>query len=188
MTDHEVTALTMSDAKRHRTPAFAAARGGCRHAGRSRAVCDAARFLRAAEAARDVARRLHGAGRHGDGAGHVSIRSSASPRCSPSRSAPAPPAPQHVVRRRYRRADDPHRQAPDPGGRVPPRRGARLRADPRRSSRCWCSASSSTVLAAALLAFTIFFYAVVYSMWLKRWTPQNIVIGGAAGAFPPMIG
>ena len=43
-------------------------------------------------------------------------------------------------------------------------------------------------LAAAFLAFTIFFYAVVYTMWLKRWTPQNIVIGGAAGAFPPMIG
>jgi len=42
-------------------------------------------------------------------------------------------------------------------------------------------------LAAALLAFTIFFYAVVYTMWLKRSTPQNIVIGGAAGAFPPMI-
>ena len=44
------------------------------------------------------------------------------------------------------------------------------------------------LLAAALLAFTIFFYAVVYTMWLKRSTPQNIVIGGAAGAFPPMIG
>jgi protoheme IX farnesyltransferase len=44
------------------------------------------------------------------------------------------------------------------------------------------------LLAAALLAFTIFFYAVIYSMWLKRSTPQNIVIGGAAGAFPPMIG
>jgi protoheme IX farnesyltransferase len=43
-------------------------------------------------------------------------------------------------------------------------------------------------LAAGLLAFTIFFYAVIYSMWLKRSTPQNIVIGGAAGAFPPMIG
>ncbi len=43
-------------------------------------------------------------------------------------------------------------------------------------------------LAAGLLAFTIFFYATVYSMWLKRATPQNIVIGGAAGAFPPMIG
>ncbi len=43
-------------------------------------------------------------------------------------------------------------------------------------------------VAAGLLAFTIFFYAVVYSMWLKRSTAQNIVIGGAAGAFPPMIG
>jgi protoheme IX farnesyltransferase len=42
--------------------------------------------------------------------------------------------------------------------------------------------------AAGLLAFTIFFYAVVYTMWLKRSTPQNIVIGGAAGAFPPMLG
>ncbi|MGN6462643.1 MAG: heme o synthase [Pseudolabrys sp.] len=44
------------------------------------------------------------------------------------------------------------------------------------------------IAAAALLAFTIFFYAVVYTVWLKRLTPQNIVIGGAAGAFPPMIG
>jgi heme o synthase len=44
------------------------------------------------------------------------------------------------------------------------------------------------LVAAALLAFTIFFYIVIYTMWLKRWTPQNIVIGGAAGAFPPMIG
>jgi heme o synthase len=42
--------------------------------------------------------------------------------------------------------------------------------------------------AAALLAFTIFFYAVIYSVWLKRATPHNIVIGGAAGAFPPVIG
>ena len=42
--------------------------------------------------------------------------------------------------------------------------------------------------AGAFLAFTIFFYVVVYTMWLKRSTPQNIVIGGAAGAFPPMIG
>lgn len=42
--------------------------------------------------------------------------------------------------------------------------------------------------AAGFLAFTIFFYVVIYTMWLKRSTPQNIVIGGAAGAFPPMIG
>jgi heme o synthase len=43
-------------------------------------------------------------------------------------------------------------------------------------------------LAAALLAFTIFFYVVIYTMWLKRSTPLNIVIGGAAGALPPMVG
>ena len=47
---------------------------------------------------------------------------------------------------------------------------------------------ATNLVAAGLLAFTIFFYAVVYSVWLKRSTPQNIVIGGAAGAFPPMIG
>ncbi len=57
------------------------------------------------------------------------------------------------------------------------------------------SVASVTVLAlavnwlsAGLLAFTIFFYAVIYTMWLKRWTSQNIVIGGAAGALPPVIG
>ncbi|WP_336276440.1 heme o synthase [Bartonella sp. CB178] len=43
-------------------------------------------------------------------------------------------------------------------------------------------------IAAFILAFTIFFYVVIYTIWLKRATPQNIVIGGAAGAFPPMIG
>ncbi len=70
-----------------------------------------------------------------------------------------------------------------------------------RSSRArrWASASrcrafgddagaGRELVRGGLLAFTIFFYAVVYTMWLKRWTPQNIVIGGAAGAFPPMIG
>ncbi|MBV8697414.1 MAG: protoheme IX farnesyltransferase, partial [Bradyrhizobium sp.] len=41
--------------------------------------------------------------------------------------------------------------------------------------------------AGALLAFTIFFYVVIYTMWLKRWTAQNIVIGGAAGALPPIV-
>jgi heme o synthase len=47
---------------------------------------------------------------------------------------------------------------------------------------------ASNWVAGAFLAFTIFFYVVVYTVWLKRLTPQNIVIGGAAGAFPPMIG
>ncbi len=49
-------------------------------------------------------------------------------------------------------------------------------------------ALSSNYLAAGLLAFTIFFYVAIYSMWLKRSTPQNIVIGGAAGALPPVVG
>jgi heme o synthase len=44
------------------------------------------------------------------------------------------------------------------------------------------------LVSAALLAFTILFYVVIYTMWLKRSTPQNIVIGGAAGALPPIIG
>lgn len=47
---------------------------------------------------------------------------------------------------------------------------------------------ATNFLTAAILAFSIFFYSVVYTMWLKRSTPQNIVIGGAAGAFPPLIG
>ena len=49
-------------------------------------------------------------------------------------------------------------------------------------------ALAANYLAAGLLAFTIFFYVVIYSMWLKRTTPQNIVIGGAAGALPPVVG
>jgi|ERR1700722_4894020 len=47
---------------------------------------------------------------------------------------------------------------------------------------------ATNVAAAGLLAFTIFFYVVVYTQWLKRFTPQNIVIGGAAGALPPVVG
>ena len=47
---------------------------------------------------------------------------------------------------------------------------------------------SANLVAGALLAFTIFFYAVVYTVWLKRSTAQNIVIGGAAGALPPVVG
>jgi protoheme IX farnesyltransferase len=49
-------------------------------------------------------------------------------------------------------------------------------------------ALAANLEAAALLAFAIFFYVAVYTMWLKRSTPQNIVIGGAAGALPPVIG
>ncbi|HJQ58439.1 MAG TPA: heme o synthase [Vineibacter sp.] len=49
-------------------------------------------------------------------------------------------------------------------------------------------AVATNAVAAGLLALTIAFYVFVYTIWLKRRTPQNIVIGGAAGAFPPMIG
>ncbi|MDE2792418.1 MAG: heme o synthase [Paracoccaceae bacterium] len=49
-------------------------------------------------------------------------------------------------------------------------------------------ALTANLLASGLLAFTILFYTVIYTIWLKRLTPENIVIGGAAGAFPPMIG
>ncbi len=49
-------------------------------------------------------------------------------------------------------------------------------------------AAVANLAAAALLAFTIFYYVVIYTMWLKRLTPQNIVIGGAAGALPPVVG
>jgi protoheme IX farnesyltransferase len=49
-------------------------------------------------------------------------------------------------------------------------------------------AMALNIASAALLAFAIFFYVVVYTIWLKRRTPQNIVIGGAAGALPPIIG
>lgn len=52
----------------------------------------------------------------------------------------------------------------------------------------WAMAAYVSYVAAALLVFSIFYYVVIYTMWLKRRTPQNIVIGGAAGAFPPMIG
>jgi len=76
---------------------------------------------------------------------------------------------------------------PIPAGKVAP--GEAL------SLGLWLSGFSVVMLglaanwfAAAFLAFTIFFYVVIYTMWLKRWTPQNIVIGGASGAFPPMIG
>src|SRR3546814_15964234 len=47
---------------------------------------------------------------------------------------------------------------------------------------------ATNLLAAAILAASILFYVIIYTVWLKRRTPQNIVIGGAAGAFPPLIG
>ena len=79
------------------------------------------------------------------------------------------------------------RNRPLPGGRVTP--GEALSIGLALSGISIVMLGLATNLAAAgLLAFTIFFYAVVYSIWLKRSTPQNIVIVGAAGAFPPLIG
>jgi heme o synthase len=94
---------------------------------------------------------------------------------------------QHVVRRRYRPIDDPYRQASDSARPYIARRSARVRAGSCGVFYCR-PAFCGQPAAAALLAFTILFYVVVYTMWLKRQTPQNIVVGGAAGAFPPVIG
>jgi heme o synthase len=79
------------------------------------------------------------------------------------------------------------RNRPIPAGRVP-REHALVLGVVLSAFSVMLLALATNWVAAGLLAFTIFFYAVVYTMWLKRATPQNIVIGGAAGAFPPMIG
>ena len=79
------------------------------------------------------------------------------------------------------------RTAQPPGARRAASQGADALGAGAGAVRCSRSAMlglAANVLAAGLLAFTIFFYAVVYTMWLKRSTPQNIVIGGAAGALP----
>ncbi|MEQ6248620.1 heme o synthase [Sulfitobacter sp. HNIBRBA3233] len=79
------------------------------------------------------------------------------------------------------------RSRPIPAGKVTPQTALYLGAGLSLLSVMMLSLSAN-LLAGAMLAFTIFFYVVPYSMWLKRSTPQNIVIGGAAGAFPPVIG
>ena len=96
---------------------------------------------------------------------------------------------QHVVRPRHRRGDAAHRATgrSRPAGSSPARRsgfGVVLAV----GSVMRDGAGGRTAAAAALLALSIAFYVFVYTMWLKRRTPQNIVIGGAAGAFPPVIG
>ncbi len=93
---------------------------------------------------------------------------------------------QYVVRRRYRRIMTRTMMRPIPRGKF-------------LEGRLFCSALpcrravlllalATNVVAASLLAGTIFFYVVVYTVWLKRSTCHNIVIGGAAGALPPVIG
>ncbi len=152
-----------------------------------RAARRRSRLSRAAEAARDVAGGVHGAGRAGAGAGPcpsgdrlrlavcIAVGAGASGALNMWYDA-------DIDARMARTA-----RAPDSGRPRAARRGAGLRPGAGRFSvavlgfwptgwprRCW--------------RFTIFFYAVVYTMWLKRSTPQNIVIGGAAGALPPMVG
>jgi len=79
------------------------------------------------------------------------------------------------------------RRRPVPSGRVPASEAYAF-AGVMTLASVLLMALASNYVAAGLLAFSIFFYCAVYTMWLKRSTPQNIVIGGAAGAFPPMIG
>ena len=95
---------------------------------------------------------------------------------------------QHVVRRRHRRAHGAHRGAADSRRPDRARRGARLRPDARRRSRSWCSGCWSTWWPPRCSPSPSSSTSSIYTMWLKRTTPQNIVIGGAAGALPPMIG
>src|SRR4051794_10849691 len=81
------------------------------------------------------------------------------------------------------------------GGPPPPLGGGRMERQPALHFGVGLSAFSVLLmglatnwLAAALLAASILFYVFIYTIWLKPRTPQNIVIGGAAGAFPPLIG
>ncbi len=79
------------------------------------------------------------------------------------------------------------KKRPLPQGKMPPRAALGFGVIMSAAS-VWMLYIAANMVAAGLLAFTIFFYLVIYTMWLKRSTPQNIVIGGAAGAFPPMVG
>jgi hypothetical protein len=95
--------------------------------------------------------------------------------------------PEHVVRRRYRRAHGSHRDAANFARQGLEGRGACL--GPSLAALAVTAlALAANLAAAALLASTILFYVVLYKAWLKRATQQNIVIGGAAGALPPVIG
>ena len=140
------------------------------------------RFLRAVEAARDVAGDLHRAGRDDRGAGTcqsadrpsrallcIAVAAGASGALNMAYDSDIDALMTRTAAR------------PIPMGACRARGCAGLRLDAvgrRRSPSCGCS---SIALAAALLAFTIFFYVGVYTLWLKRRTPQNIVIGGLVG-------
>src|SRR5436305_3283111 len=167
------TKLVGCRSQRHRAvaPDF---RGRCR------------RLHRAVEAAGDVAGDLHRAGRPRACAGSLSpgtgIHLDPLHRGRRRRLGRA----EHVVRKRHRRQDDAHRQPSDPAWTHHPAGSADVRHD-----AAFFSVMTLGILvnwfAGALLAFTIFFYVVIYTIALKRWTAQNIVIGGAAGALPPVV-
>jgi UbiA prenyltransferase family len=92
-----------------------------------------------------------------------------------------------VVRCRHRRPDDPHGAASDSSGQDFAPRSAYVRTIPC-LRRGLCPRHGDQCRSRWPACFTIFFYVVVYTLWLKRHTPQNIVIGGAAGALPPVVG
>ena len=150
--------------------------------------CGGRRLHRADEAAGDVARGVHGARRHaGRARPHSSgdrLRGAAVHHRRRRRRRCA----EHVVRCRHRRAHGAHRKPANSARPHHARRGAGLRLYACGVLGRMRFGLLVNLLAAVLLAFTIFFYVVIYTMWLKRSTPQNIVIGGAAGALPPMIG
>ena len=120
-----------------------------------------------APGSRPSAARLHGADLHRPGCGGLG-------------------GDQQLVRRRHRRAHGAHPPAAD---RVRPDRAAEALAVGVTLAiiSVMLMGLALNWLAAALLALTIAFYVFVYTMWLKRRTPQNIVIGGAAGALPPVV-
>ncbi len=92
-----------------------------------------------------------------------------------------------MVRPRHRRGDARTARRPIPAGRIAP--GEALGIGITLAAFAVALMTLATnVVAAAVLAVSILFYVFVYTMWLKRRTAQNIVIGGAAGAFPPVIG
>ena len=93
---------------------------------------------------------------------------------------------QYVVRPRYRRGDDAHGRVRSRGPHRP--EDALAFGGVLNFGAVMLHGARGELAGCGLLAFAIAFYIVIYTMWLKRRTPQNIVIGGAAGAFPPMIG
>ena len=95
---------------------------------------------------------------------------------------------QPVVGSRSRRGDEAHREAPASGGPDATASDARDFGIALSVASVLLMGLAVDWLAAAILAVSIVYYAVIYTIWLKPRTPQNIVIGGGAGAFPPLIG